>query len=145
MFTYRSRIVMMKLVACDRKNKERGSRLVRGCWCRESMATCPLHVLGPVLDTCETGHEIFPGITPASALSVLRDVLDKLGVDDAWAYRTHDFRRGHAQDLIESGSPLSVILAAGEWKSPAFLAYINEHFLERDVVVNAHMDESDGE
>jgi hypothetical protein len=43
------------------------------------------------------------------------------------------------------GSPLWVILAAGEWKSPAFLAYIDQHRLETDMVISAHVDESDGE
>ena len=43
------------------------------------------------------------------------------------------------------GTPLSVILAAGEWKSPAFLAYIDLHQLETDVVISAHMEESDDE
>ena len=42
-------------------------------------------------------------------------------------------------------SPLWVILAAGEWKSPAFLAYIDQHRLETDMVISAHVDESDGE
>ena len=33
-----------------RKNRPEGSTLTRGCWCRESRATCPLHVLGPVVE-----------------------------------------------------------------------------------------------
>ena len=73
------------------------------CWCSESKETCPLHVLGPVLEGCTHGAMLFPAITPASALGVLRDLLTKLGVANADAYRTHDFRRGHAQDLVESG------------------------------------------
>ena len=46
---------------------------------------------------------MFAAITPASALAVLRDILNKIGVANAESYRTHDFRRGHAQDLVESG------------------------------------------
>ena len=43
-----------------------------------------------------------------------------------------------------SGATLAVILAAGEWRSPAFLSYIDEATkLETDVVVEAHVDESD--
>lgn len=42
-----------------------------------------------------------------------------------------------------SGAPLATILAAGEWRSPAFLAYIDQNRLETDVVVAAHQDESD--
>ena len=43
-------MLCLHLSFCDRKNKDKGSRLVRGCWCNESRETCPLHVLGPVLD-----------------------------------------------------------------------------------------------
>lgn len=43
------------------------------------------------------------------------------------------------------GASLAVILAAGEWRSPAFLAYIDQNRLETDVVVEAHQDESDDE
>ena len=35
------------------------------------------------------------------------------------------------------------ILAAGDWKSPAFMDYLDKHRLESDLVMQAHMDESD--
>ena len=41
------------------------------------------------------------------------------------------------------GAPLYEILAAGEWRSPAFLDYLDLHSLERDMVIQAHCDESD--
>ena len=47
--------------------------------------------------------------------------------------------------LVFAGTSLAVILAAGEWTSPAFLAYIDQRRLETDVVVAAHQDESDDE
>ena len=34
-----------------------------------------------------------------------------------------------------AGAPLWKILAAGEWRSPAFLEYMDIHRLENDVVV----------
>ena len=43
------------------------------------------------------------------------------------------------------GAPLWQILAAGEWKSPAFLQYLDLNRLETDLVVQALVDESDGE
>ena len=81
-------------------------------------------------------------------------------MEQATEYRTHDLRRGHAQDLVESGggcfwwcflrdefclsgAPLATILAAGEWPSSAFLAYIDQNRLKTNVVVAAHQDESD--
>ena len=47
--------------------------------------------------------------------------------------------------LLLPGAPLWVILAAGEWTSPAFLKYLDLHRLEADMVIQAHVDESDGE
>ena len=41
------------------------------------------------------------------------------------------------------GCALWEILAAGEWSSPAFLAYLDLHQLESDLVLQSHMDESD--
>ena len=144
-----------------RKNRPSGSKLVRGCWCKESPATCPLHILGPILAGCDFGQRVFD-VSPARALGCLKEILRGMGVDQAADYRTHDLRRGHAQDLVEygmikshlhargcwssshvAGASLAVILSAGEWKSPAFLAYIDQAKLETDVVVAAHVDDSD--
>jgi hypothetical protein len=122
--------------------------------------TCPVHVIGPFLDGVAHGSKVFGGVTAATALNTLRFILVQMGVVQASDYRTHDLRRGHAQDLVESGrglfwrcflrdafcfsgAPLATILAAGEWRSPAFLAYIDQNRLETDVVVAAHQDESD--
>ena len=61
------------------------------------------------------GAEAFPGVTAAGALWSLRVVLKSVGVRCAGQYRTHDLRRGHAQDMLESGATLVEILRAGEW------------------------------
>ena len=121
--------------------------------------TCPLHRLGPLVESLPRGHAVFRGITAAKALSMLRTMLEALGVEKWYEYRTHDLRRGHAQDLVDAGwnaaptghlsalarlptgAPLYQILAAGEWSSPAFLAYIDDHKLETELVVQAHLDE----
>jgi len=47
--------------------------------------------------------------------------------------------------FVCAGAPLWKILQAGEWRSPAFLKYLDLHRLETDVVVQAHIDESDCE
>ena len=62
-----------------------------------------------------------------------------MGIQNAREYRTHDLRRGHAVDLQLSNAPLYQILEAGEWKSPAFMDYLDLHRLERDAVVQAYM------
>tara|TARA_B100000780_G_C20973801_1_gene388888 strand:- start:220 stop:432 length:213 start_codon:yes stop_codon:yes gene_type:complete len=57
-------------------------------------------------------------------------------------YKTHDIRRGHAQDLLANGASLALILRAGQWRSPAFLEYLDLEALEKGAVVEAHLDES---
>ena len=86
-----------------RKNKVNGSTLRRKCWCHTSAATCPVHVIGPLLTGRAIGETLFPGISQRDALCTLRWTLAALGLRNAAAYRTHDLRRGHAQDLAESG------------------------------------------
>jgi len=131
---------------------------------RGAQATCPLHVLGPLLAESPVGHRPFSDVTAADALKTLRVMLVATGVPEGAAYRTHDLRRGHAKDLQLSGAcggagtvvsmlpktgcacrgaPLYEILAAGQWASPAFLAYIDANRLEEDLVLQAHVDESD--
>ena len=94
-----------------------------------------MHVVGALVQGMKAGDRPFEGITAALALKMLREALLGVGVADAQLYRCHDLRRGHAKDLQESGAPLWVILAAGEWKSPAFLAYLDLHRLETDMVI----------
>ena len=63
-----------------------------------------------------------------------------LEMPGAETYRLHDFRRGHARDLQASGANLATILAAGDWKSPAFLSYIDKVELENEAVAELHLD-----
>ena len=127
-----------------RKNRQCGSCLVRTCWCKECPETCPVHVLGPWIAAAAPGAALFAGITPATAICTLRRMLADLDVKQAGLYRTHDLRRGHALDLQCSGAALWEILNAGEWTSPAFLKYLDLHRLDKELVVQAHIDESDG-
>ena len=89
------------------------------------------------------GHKPFGGISPASALETLRRYLHRLGVHEARWYRTHDIRRGHADDLRESGASLYELLSAGEWSSPAYMSYLNMQELEAAVVLEAHVEDLD--
>ena len=132
------------LKLASRKNRPTGSLMKRTCWCKEDASTCPVHVLGAHVKTMEDGVPLFKGFTRWNANFVLRERLRKVGVENAGDYRTHDLRRGHAQDLVESDAPLKEILRAGEWRSPAYLEYLDIQQLEDDFVVEAHMNESSG-
>ena len=91
------------------------------------------------------GGALFSGFSSALVLRCLRSRLASLGVPSAELYRTHDFRRGHAQDLLARGATLREILEAGGWRSPAFLRYLDLVELEREAVVEAHLLESDSD
>lgn len=86
-----------------RKNKPGGSRLARGCRCRASPLTCPVHVVWPAVKDLPDGALIFPGITANKARDRLREFLHAIGQRHAARYWTHDLRRGHAKDMQLSG------------------------------------------
>ena len=128
-----------------RKNRRTPSVLRRRCWCQQCEATCPVHVLGPYFRALAPGEQPFVKFKPSSALRELRALLEHLQVPDAHAYRTHDLRRGHAEDLRINGATLGEILRAGDWKSPAFLMYLDQSQLELDRTVEAHLVDSSDE
>ena len=101
--------------------------------------------MAPLVAAAEGPKSLFGHITEIGALNTLRCILAELGVANAHEYRTHDLRRGHALDLQLSGAPLHEILEAGDWKSPAFLVYLDRDRLERDMVMQAHFEDSDNE
>ena len=86
-----------------RKNRLFGGQLRRKCWRTTSPLTCPFHVLREASTCCGHGGALFPGVTAAAALRVLREILEELCVPFAGEYRTQDFRRGHTEDLRAAG------------------------------------------
>ena len=136
-------------------------RLVRTCWCHKCKLTCPVHVLGRWLRrglacgvwgvccianrrTVPVGDKPF-SVRPASALADMRALLAEAKVKNAWEYRTHDLRRGHAQDLVEAGGTLAEVLRAGEWRSAAFANYIDQEMVEANAVLESHFSDSDSD
>ena len=122
-----------------RKNRLTPSVLVRSCWCKQCKVTCPVHVLGAYVDALPAGAQPFGAYKAGSALAALRKVLGEVRVAEAGAYRTHDFRRGHADDLRRMGKSLREILIAGDWRSAAFLDYLDQVQLDADVVAEAQL------
>ena len=68
-----------------------------------------------------------------------------MGVPNAQLFRSQDMRRGHAKDLQDAGKSIKEILSAGEWKSPAYLKYQDLDKYEHDIILSAHLDDSDGD
>ena len=73
----------------------------------------------------------------------LRHALERLGVSDANLYGTHDFRRGHAEDMRKAGCSLAEILKAGQWRSAAFMHYLDEAELDKDLALAVAIGEND--
>jgi hypothetical protein len=128
-----------------RKNRPRGSVLRRGCWClSRSAGLCPVHALGEWVNSFPRGSTPFAGVTAGHARTLLKARLIQLRTPKAALCWLHDFRRGHAQDLVDHGGRLNEILA-GEWSSPSFTRYLNLEQLETPFVVEAHLDDSEAE
>ena len=122
-----------------RKNWSRPSVIRRGCWCRSSPSTCPVHVMGAALGQLSAGTRPFACVSAADALSSLRRMLSLLSIPDAEQYRTHDLRRGHNQDMIESGKSMMEILVAAGWLAPgSHRSYSDRVWLEMAACMEAH-------
>jgi len=104
-----------------------------------------VHVLGAYFLSLPDGAVPFVCTSPSGALELLRRMLLHLNIPEASQYRTHDLRRGHAEDLRCSGANLYEILKAGEWRSPAFLSYLDTNELESAAVIEAHVDDESDE
>ncbi len=82
------------------------------------------------------GTAVFGNVHPNRALLDLRVMLSAMGVPNASKYRTHDFRRGHTQDLTEGGSHLVEILNAGQWS--AVRSYVDLARVEEMAIAETH-------
>ena len=85
-----------------RKNRQHGSGVMRRkCTCTGSLDTCVVHTLWDrFFEHLPDGAVPWVNVSANNARCRLRRLLESLGVPDAAAYGTHDFRRGHAQVCI---------------------------------------------
>ena len=129
-----------------RKNKPHGTVLIRECWCARSSSTCPVRTMDALIDAMPVGHAPFHRVNADDVRVLLRCRLKQLHVACPSQYNTHDFRRGHARDLVNSRqSTLKDILMMGQWKSAALLKYLDEPSVEASAIVEAHIAESDSD
>ncbi len=135
----------VELLLPKRKNRKTPSTIARPCWCSSCPITCPVHVLGAYMNSVPTCVQPFSGISPHEARAGLRSLLAAVGIANAERYWCHDLRRGHAEDLRRGGATLAEILRAGDWKSPAFLAYLDLKQLELDRTCEVHLEDSDAD
>ena len=92
------------------------------------------------------GDRVFEEISASDALWTLRGCLSALEVKDAEAYRCHDLRRGHADDMREEGASMAEITSMLDHQSDAAkLKYLDLIELEASSVARAHLDVSSSE
>ena len=141
----RLRGAVLEMTFPRRKNRCEPTVQTRGCWCKQCPVTCPVHVIGEYLQEFPSGARPFLQWRPDMVLKELRALLVVVEVVDAQGYVAHDLRRAHAEDIRRRGGTLAEILSAGDWRSAAFLTYLNAHQLERDATMAAHLVDSSDE
>ena len=130
----------------SRKNAPEGSSLTRSCSCRdEADVLCSYCALSGQLVDMPTHHGRAQRVwdfTWSEISSFLRAYLLSIGIKKlAW----HSFRRGMAQDMLDSGSHLSKILRAGGWRSAAMLRYLSDASLDTREALEFSLNDSDSE
>ena len=126
----------------SRKNRPEGVTMIRRCMCTklERATLCPVHAFVEWQRcTGRVDGRMFPGIDYVRFTRVMRAHLVAVIGTEGGEYTSHGFRRGTAQAMLTSGSNLAEILSAGDWRSPAFLAYLEQADVEEEAVLDALM------
>ena len=128
----------------SRKNRQQGSTIKRTCTCHHSPEFCPPHVVIKWMQVCKrvpTGRLFHFNYT--SFTRELRHFLGILQVEDADKVSSHGFRRGSAEEIFSRGGRLADILVAGDWRSPAFMEYLDRESVEEAAVLQSILDRDD--
>ena len=128
-----------------RKHRPEGSLLSRRCLCQtHGPGRCPPHRLSPYLSKFKVGERLW-GWTPAEFTRLMKRMLSLLLAPDAEKFSLKAFRAVKATELAKAGSALGSILAAGEWKSTAFMRYVDEDAVDASAVLGMVTEASDSE
>ena len=126
------------------ENRPRGSLLRRPCTCQKDPRFCVVHLAERALMHKQIGQKLWSGM-PSHFIKILRCFLGQLKVPHPELFTPKAFRAGKATALAAAGSNLGDILMAGEWKSAAFLAYIDETSVDQAAFLDQTLAESDDE
>ena len=78
-------------------------------------------------------------------LKAVRRLLAQLCIPEPQRYTLKAFRAGKATALAAAGRPIGAILQAEEWRSAAFLAYIDEQEVDQAQLFHQALVESECE
>ena len=110
----------------SRKNLTCGVITKRPCFCGlgadAARLVCPAHPLWPaVMGRAPCGQPLPKAVNRRNFNRALKAIFARMQVPRADRYSSHAFRRGSAQEMIETGSPLTVVASAGMWRSNALV------------------------
>ena len=116
------------IVLMRRKNVTTPTSMTRVCCCSSSgRGLCAVHWLHAL--KCKAANESCNRVFSISLLDFrkhLQVLAGMVGVLVPGRVGTHAFRRGMAQDIVDAGGSMAMLLRAGEWRSSAFLRYLRE-------------------
>ena len=135
--------VVLRLTS--RKNRPRGSLLRRRCRCKQMRGSqfCIFHRLAERMAGKKPGESLW-NFKAHEALARIRGSLSAvgyMGTSMSWK----GFRAGKASCMAAQGCTIGEILTAGEWKSRALLAYVDEIVIDSAAMLQETMHESEDE
>ena len=139
----------MEAVVCrlnSRKHRPKGSILQRGCSCKRmrSEQFCVLHRMKKQSKDKKAG-EVLWEFPAHAALKNFRNTLKAIGEKNSESYGWKAFRAGKATQLASQDSSIGEILTAGEWRTKAFLNYIDEASIDSASLLEESMKSDDEE
>lgn len=141
--------IVQKQVVClrlmRRKHRPQGSLLKRACTCATvGPQFCTVHRCLSCLAGKVVGSRLWY-ITPSTFLAKTRRYLGLLGVANARTFTLKAYRAGKATSMASAGATVGQILMAGEWRSHAFLRYVDTDVVDAAQLLSAVVEGSDCE
>ena len=110
----------------------------------EGLLLCSVHKLSDRLAREQVGQQLWH-TTGGRFQATLRRYLALLDVPSANQFTLKSFRAGRATALAAAGKSVGSILAAGEWRSRAFLRYVDEEVVDTAQRLHKTLEDSDNE
>ena len=102
---------------------------------------CVAHRLQAFLQGKQQASRLWTSSSP-QMLKAVRQIMTTQGVEHPEEFTLKMFRAGHATSLAAEGKSVGAIIQAGEWRSAALLAYIDEDAVDAGHILEAVLDDS---
>jgi hypothetical protein len=98
-----------------------------------------MHVANKYIERVSPEERLFD-FTASQFVCAIKRALTLLSIDGAHMFTPKAFRAGRATELASKGVPIGQILKAGEWRSSAFLRYVDEDVVDASSFVHEIID-----